>query len=1151
MKKFFLSDMLYGFLLTAVFILLYLGGGYFLETAELKFYDLRSKIKLGAGIGNEIAVIAIDDDSLAKIGRWPWPRTKIAEILALLSSENSRPAVIGLNILFSEAEKNPGLLEIDSLKQTYSEMIAARRIKEASKDSAFLKAMDEAKIRLDNDSKLASAIASAGNIVLPMYFVAGESMGGSPAPMPEKAGSFAMPMAAGANESAPLEANQAIIPLETLLSSAAGLGHVNIYPDVDGTVRREYLALVYNESFYSSFAAEILRSFNAVKTADTGVTPGKTVKIGKAEIPTDNSSAMMISYNGPDHTFQYYSFFDVLNGKVAPEAFKNKIVLIGPTAVGVGTLYVTPVAHNFPGVEIVATVVENILHKKFMLRPPWAFQAELLLLIFVGLFITFALPRLKALMGAAVTAVLLAGIAGAGIYFFTAKDQWLKAAYPVLLLAAGYTIITSKRFLVTEKKKELVEASAIETNKMLGLSFQGQGMLDLAFEKFRICPLDNTMTDLLYNLGLDFERKRQFNKAVAVYEHIAVRDIKYKDIQKKIEMLKKAADGAVFGTSLGKGREATVIMEGSTMAPTLGRYEIQKELGKGAMGIVYLGKDPKINRTVAIKTMRFEDDIDEKTLKEVKIRFFREAQAAGNLSHPNILKIFDAGEEQEMAYIAMELLKGDDLKKWAAKDALLPVEKVLEYIAKVADALDYAHKQGVIHRDIKPANIMLLEDGSVRVTDFGIARIQESSKTATGTVLGTPYYMSPEQIAGKKVDGRSDIFSLGVTLYELLTGERPWKGGESIGTLFFQIASDPYPDPLSIRPDMPEGIKTIIDRALKKNPDERYQKAGEMAADINALLSGREMPPPSAKPQTQPAAANPQTGNISPQTKPATAQAIPSARPAVKSPPPQRTAPPQTKPAVPAAARPPLQKPPASAPKITLASAQNPAVQAKPPAEAKSPALSIERPPLTGIIQTSKPAPLGGTAQTGNPATQLGGSASVPLSIERPPLTGIIQTSKPTVSPVKGAESKESAPLRGTVSSAESKESAPLRGTVSSAESKESAPATKMPSAAGIEKPFISAASGKASIPESTIPLIVEPTAPKQPAPGTKPQEDVKPKPEPEAKAPAPQPAAGPKPSAQPLPQKKTAAPNEKEDKSKNMAFEKTLPIIYPDEEMK
>src|SRR5258708_40021295 len=213
------------------------------------------------------------------------------------------------------------------------------------------------------------------------------------------------------------------------------------------------------------------------------------------------------------------------------------------------------------------------------------------------------------------------------------------------------------------------------------------------------------------------------------------------------------------------GADATVLVQGggNLGATTLGRYEIVKELGKSAMGVVFLGKDPKINRMVAIKTLKFEDDIDQEDQKALKERFFREAESAGRLSHPNIVTIFDTGEDQDMCYIAMELLDGRDLKDWTPRDKLLPMRDVLELVAKVADALDYAHEQGIVHRDIKPANIMLLKNGIIKVTDFGIARITTSSRTATGTVMGTSSYMSPEQLAGKKVDGRSDLFSLGAT----------------------------------------------------------------------------------------------------------------------------------------------------------------------------------------------------------------------------------------------------------------------------------------------------------------------------------------------------------------------------------------------------
>jgi len=854
-KKFIFSNILWGVAMTLAALFFYFSGTG-IEPLELKFYDFRSQLNAQTSSKNEIAIIEINDDSISKIGRWPWPRSRVAEILTWLSTDTARPAVIGLNILFSEPEKNSDLEITDRLRRKYQELVAAKKIKETTRESEFDKILTETRKDMDNDAKLAAAISGAGNVVLPMYFKTDEQVS-KPRTAPDwlKKYSATAAQTAGASD-IQIEGSDFIAPVEILASSAAGIGHVNIFNDSDGTVRKEYPLIPYNQNFYPSFAEELARTYLKLNPSDAVINPGRLLTLGSRRIPLDYSSSMLIAFNKSKVSFKYYSFYDVLNNKIVPEAFKDKIVLIGLTAQGVGSLYVTPVEKNLPAVEFSANVAENILHGHFIVKPDWAAQAELGLIVFIGLFITFLLPRLKAGLGAILAALMLAGLSGAGIYLFTDKGLWVKTAYPSFLLVAGYIFIVTKRFFSTEKKKELIEVSAIETNKMLGLSFQGQGMLDLSFEKFRNCPVDDTMKELLYNLALDFERKRQFNKAAAVYGHIAAKDPGYKDIQAKIEMLTKASDGAVFGGPVGKTGEATMLVAGSSTIPTLGRYEITKELGKGAMGIVYLGRDPKINRTVAIKTLRFEEGTEAGALKEMKERFFREAQAAGNLSHPNIVKIYDAGEEQDIAYMAMELLKGTDLKKWTAKTDLLPVEKALEYMAVSAEALDYAHKNGVIHRDIKPANIMLLEDGTLRVADFGIARIQASSKTATGTVLGTPYYMSPEQISGKKVDGRADLFSLGVTLYELLTGERPWKGGEAVGTLFFQISSDPYPDPFLIRPDLPKEIAPILDKALKKNPDERYRTGAEMAAEIRLLLhKNPAAPSASAGPAERPAAA--------------------------------------------------------------------------------------------------------------------------------------------------------------------------------------------------------------------------------------------------------------------------------------------------------
>jgi serine/threonine-protein kinase len=275
---------------------------------------------------------------------------------------------------------------------------------------------------------------------------------------------------------------------------------------------------------------------------------------------------------------------------------------------------------------------------------------------------------------------------------------------------------------------------------------------------------------------------------------------------------------------------------GGVEKPMLGRYQVEKELGKGAMGVVYLGKDPKIGRVVAIKTLALSQEFDADELKEVTERFFREAETAGRLAHPNIVTIYDAGEEHDLAYIAMEFLKGKDLVPHTKTGSLLPLKKTLSIVARVADALNYAHGNDVVHRDIKPANIMYEpESDGVKVTDFGIARITDSSKTKTGMVLGTPSYMSPEQLSGKKVEGRSDLFSLGVTLYQLVCGRLPFQG-DSMAQLMFKIANEPHADIRTHVPDLPACVAAIVNKALAKDPESRYVNGEIMAKALRLCL---------------------------------------------------------------------------------------------------------------------------------------------------------------------------------------------------------------------------------------------------------------------------------------------------------------------------
>ena len=271
----------------------------------------------------------------------------------------------------------------------------------------------------------------------------------------------------------------------------------------------------------------------------------------------------------------------------------------------------------------------------------------------------------------------------------------------------------------------------------------------------------------------------------------------------------------------------------------IGKYEIRRELGRGAMGVVYEGYDPMIKRIVALKTIR-ADQLAGENAETVIARFRREAQAAGRLSHPNIVSIYDIGEDEGVWYIAMEFVQGRELKDYfEANERFVPAD-IVRIMTQILDALGYSHRLGVIHRDVKPANVIVLADGGVKVADFGIAHIESSNMTQAGSVLGTPSYMSPEQIMGLPVDGRSDLFSAGVVLYQLLTGERPFTGS-STATMHKVLQEDPLP-PSRFNVQVPGAMDAVVRKALAKRPDERYQTADEFAAALRDAAQRKDPP---------------------------------------------------------------------------------------------------------------------------------------------------------------------------------------------------------------------------------------------------------------------------------------------------------------------
>ncbi|MBE7459038.1 MAG: CHASE2 domain-containing protein [Zoogloeaceae bacterium] len=821
------------------------GSGELLQSLERKAYDL--------GVGavsrqpsDKVAVIAIDKQSIDNLGRWPWSREVHARMIEGLAAAKAK--VIASTVFFSEPQIDPGLAYINKLIDLYGqaggapltgapEAIAAQ----APPLGQFGPVLAEAEQKLNSDRRMGEAVAKAGNVALPMLFRLGEPRGRPDKPLPDFIRKNAITQVEKGEEVPLLTSDIEASVVEAIGQSAAAIGHLNVNPDVDGGIRTEPLVLAHFNEIYPSLSLMIAaRSLN-LGVADIKVRLGDSVRLGSLKIGTD-PVMQMYTFFYKDHdgkpAFQVDSFFDVASGKIPLDKYRDKIVLIGPTAAGVGSIFVTPVSPAMPAVLMQAHAVSSLLQEHFFVVPTWGWIAERMVFLLVAVYLIALLPRLKAGMGAGVTAGLLVLLVAAHFVLMTTQLMWLQLMVPAILLLVGHALLTTKRFLVTERGKEKSEAESAESNRMLGLAFQGQGQLDMAFDKFRKCPMDNAVMENLYNLALDFERKRQFNKAESVFRYMADFNPKFRDLETRLNRAKAMSETVMLGGGGGRSTaQGTMILEGGQVEkPMLGRYQVEKELGKGAMGVVYLGRDPKINRVVAIKTMALSQEFEEDELKDVKERFFREAETAGRLNHPNIVTIFDAGEEHDLAYIAMEFLKGKDLVPYTKPGNLMPVAKVMDIVARVADALSYAHQNNVVHRDIKPANIMYEPDSdAVKVTDFGIARITDSSKTKTGMVLGTPSYMSPEQLAGKKIDGRSDLFSLGVMLFQMASGKLPFEG-DSMAQLMFKIANEAHPHIREFNPQVPECLAAIIDKALTKDDAQRYQTGAEMAADLRACM---------------------------------------------------------------------------------------------------------------------------------------------------------------------------------------------------------------------------------------------------------------------------------------------------------------------------
>ena len=577
-------------------------------------------------------------------------------------------------------------------------------------------------------------------------------------------------------------------PIKKLARQAGGAG--TLYLGVDEShIRTEPLVIKYGNDYLPSFVLMMAARNRALTMRSIKVDLKKhQIKLGREQIKVDKKLRIYPKFyrgNKEQSAFPEYSMLDVLKGKVSRNVLRNKTILIGVTAPQHALPQVTPIGEVMAPVRVVAHKVSSLLNDELYEVPDWILPTQLFFLLVIGLYLMFLLPRFRMGTGLAISSLLLIAILNIHFISMVAESIWLPMMTPLLALVIGHLVLASKKFV--DSHLSVIKLELSQANQLLGQSFHSQGKLDQAMEEYRKCIVNTSLLEQMYNLGLDYERKRQFNKAIPVFEAVQEHAPNFRDVSERLARNAEVSNAIVLGGSGSPSANGTLVVSNAGMEkPMLGRYQIDKEIGRGAMGMVYLGHDPKIGRTVAIKTLMLSQEFEGDKLVEVKERFFREAETAGRLNHPNIVTIYDVGEDQDMSYIAMDYLKGIDLLGYSKQSSLLPATEVMNVIIKVADALDYAHKQKVVHRDIKPANIIYdKETGVLKVTDFGVACLTDTSKTKTGTILGSPSYMSPEQLAGKRVDGRSDLFSLGVTMYQLLSGELPFVG-ESLASLMYK-----------------------------------------------------------------------------------------------------------------------------------------------------------------------------------------------------------------------------------------------------------------------------------------------------------------------------------------------------------------------------
>jgi CHASE2 domain-containing sensor protein/predicted Ser/Thr protein kinase len=841
----FKSGILY-WLVTLLVLVIYVQKLSPLEQLDLKIEDKIRATRILQPDKSAIAIVAIDSRSIDQVGKWPWNHSRLSDLLITIC--DYKPKAVMLDI---------------ALTERVQEYITG------------------------HSSQLAQSISECGNVIEPFDVVVG-AQGNLSREAPEyMVPSSTLPSTDMSLDDLP-KAIAAFVPPGIFASKARAVGFRFYKPDSDDKMRFANLMINYNNRIYFSTPLQLANACLGNSPADLRLSSDGRPILGGKLLPVDKNGRMMV--NLPDDSLAYpmFSAIDILTGDADRASVSGKAVVLAVTIPEVLETFETGTVGTIPAYIFYAATVQNLITSTAPSRLHFPIPVDLLLILVIGVFGGLVLPRMALIYRLIALFILGFIIVNLNFVLFSAFNVVTNILYPTMTVIFFLGISFAVKSIETLPAPKRL-SKGIDLAKLLGdappiptrAGHQGDHEIDFDEMPARILREEPPAPEVFEEtIRLDFEALRSGGDLIPASEYAkhdksssrvrltppapVTSDLSLQEPATRaftpdpdkggttdlldVDMSKIPPPEVKADATLPAPTKKPTPDEESTLTPeerqafavrfstegqpvSFGRYQVIGPLGMGAMGTVYKGMDPSIDRLVALKTIRLDAIADPSEINELKERLLREAKAAGNLSHPNIVTIYDFGLQGNLQYIAMEYLEGYTLESVVKRNLHLNYRIIASTIIQVCSALEYAHKMGIIHRDIKPANIMVMEDFRVKVMDFGIAHFKSSSMTQTGIAMGTPNYISPEQLKGKEVTPSSDIFSLGVVLYELLTHTKPFTGA-NISELVYKITNENPPPPSTLDPKIPPLFDLVLKKTLAKDPGERYHSAKEMAGAL-------------------------------------------------------------------------------------------------------------------------------------------------------------------------------------------------------------------------------------------------------------------------------------------------------------------------------